>query len=157
MQNASRKGNSMKRKKIKCGVELTRIGSKHAWYFAGKDENNVVHIVMFSYDTPIFSVSNIGNTPNTNLHVILNKDAYKYSRTTSKQISQWITEIHMFTQHGCYLPWSFKNVIETCEKNDVSECVIDSVEYDVVPESVLVNLCYLISAAKLTECNLRDF
>lgn len=147
----------MKNKKVKCGLPVTRIDSKHAWFKACRDANNVVHVVMFSYDTPIFIVSNIGNTPDSKLHVILNKDAYKYSRTTSKQIGQWISHLHLFTLHGCNLPWSFRHVIEICEKNDVHECVLDGVEYDVIPESVLTNICYVIGYAKLPDCFLCDF
>lgn len=128
----------MKQVKEKQGLKVHRIDSKHAFYYACRDDNDVTHVIMYSYDTPIFMVSNIGNYEDSKLHVVLNKDAYNYSRTTSKQISQWISELHMFTSWGCWLPWNFRQVIELNQK----ELIVDYVDYDVVSESVLTNICY---------------
>ena len=140
----------MKRTKIKDGLKVHRIDSKHAFYYACIDENNVTHVLMYSYDTPIFIVSNVGNEPSSKLHVILNKDAYNYSRTTSKQISQWISELHLFTSFGCYLPWNFKHILATGER----EITFDCVDYDIVNESTLRNLAYLMSYKNLPSLEL---
>lgn len=129
----------MKQVKEKHGLKIRRIGSKHAFYYACRDENNVVHVIMYSYDTPIFIVSTMSTYPDSKLHVVLNKDAYNYSRTTSKQISQWLSELHMFTSWGCWLPWSFRNVLEF---KDIDELTFDYVDYYIVSENTLSNLCY---------------
>ena len=140
----------MKRTKVKNGLIVHRIDSKHAFYYACIDRNNVTHVLMYSYDTPIFIVSNVGNNPESKLSVILNKDAYNYSRTTSKQISQWITELHLFTSFGAWLPWSFRHVLETGER----EITYDYVDYDVVNESILRNMAYLMSYENLPSLEL---
>ena len=140
----------MKYTKIKNGLKVHRIDSKHAFYYACIDSNNVTHILMYSYDTPIFIVSNVGYEPDSKLQVILNKDAYNYSRTTSKQIHQWISELHLFTSFGCYLPWDFKRILATGEKN----ITVDYVDYYVVEESTLRNLAYLMSYENLTSLEL---
>lgn len=131
----------MKRTKIKNGLKVHRIDSKHAFYYACIDRNNVTHVLMYSYDTPIFIVSNVGNSPDSKLHVILNKDAYNYSRTTSKQIGQWISELHLFTSFGGWLPWNFRHILATGER----KVTCDYVDYDVVSESTLRSLAYLFS------------
>lgn len=140
----------MRQTKIKDGLEVHRIDSKHAFYYACIDANNVTRILMYSYDTPIFIVSNVGKYPDSKLHVILNKDAYNYSRTTSKQISQWITELHLFTSFGCWLPWNFRDVL-SFDTDETPEFTFDYVDYDVVTESVLRNVVYAMSHARNVE------
>lgn len=140
----------MKYTKIKDGLKVHRIDYKHAFYYACIDSNNVKHVLMYSYDTPIFMVSDLGNNPDSELHVILNKDAYNYSRTTSKQISQWISHLHLFTTFGCWLPWDFRSVIATGKK----EITVDSVDYDVVNELVLRSIVAAMSYANLESLEL---
>lgn len=140
----------MEQTKIKDGLKVHRIGYKHAFYYACIDQNDVTHVLMYSYDTPIFIVSNVGNNPGSKLHVILNEDAYNYSRTTSKQISQWISELHLFTSFGAWLPWGFRHVLATGER----EVTLDYVDYDVVSESTLRNLTYLMSYKNLPSLEL---
>lgn len=140
----------MKQTKIKDGLKVHRIGSKHAFYYACIDSNNVTHVLMYSYDTPIFIVSNVGNNPDSRLHVTLNENAYNYSRTTSKQISQWISELHLFTNFGGWLPWGFRHVLATGER----EITFDCVDYDIVKESTLRNIAYLMSYKNLKSLEL---
>lgn len=140
----------MRQVKEKQGLKMHRIGSKHAFYYACVDQNYVTHIIMYSYNTPICIVSNSGKYDGSKLHVTLNKDTYNYSRTTSKQVGQWISQLHMFTSFGCWLPWSFKPIIDLNQK----ELTIDYVDYDVVSESVLTNICYAFGYANMPSLEL---
>lgn len=140
----------MKQTKIKDGLKVHRIDSKHAFYYACIDYNKVTHVLMYSYDTPIFIVSNVGNEYGSKLHVILNEDAYDYSRTTSKQISQWISHLHLFTSFGCWLPWDFRHILKLKTKT----LTLDFVDYDIVSESVLRNVVYAMSYANFPSLEL---
>jgi len=140
----------MKQTKVKNGLIVHRIGSKHAFYYACIDSNNVTHVLMYSYDTPMFIVSNVGSRYGSKLHVILNKDAYSYSQTTSKQVNKWISELHLFTSFGSWLPWDFRHVLALKTK----EITLDFVDYDIVSESVLRVIISAMSYANLKSLEL---
>lgn len=140
----------MKQVKDKQGLKVRRIGSKHAFYYACRNANNVVHVIMYSYDTPIFIVSTAGNYDDSRLHVTLNKDAYNYSQTTSRQVSQWISELHMFTSWGCWLPWGFRQILALNQE----KLTVDYVDYDVVDESTMVDICYAFGYASFDSLEL---
>lgn len=96
----------MKSKKQICGLEFDRFGFKNAWVWISGDTLQTSQFVFFvSYDTPIMCVQHVGNT----CAITLNDNAYKYSSTTSKQITQFITEMHFFTTWCADMPWSLRD------------------------------------------------
>ena len=65
----------------------------------------------------------------------------KHSRTTSKQISQWISELHLFTSFGRWLPWSFRDVL-SFDTIETPKFTLDYVDYSIVSESSLRDIVY---------------
>lgn len=90
----------MKRKKFAYGFEWHRLGYKNAWYYACKDSSNQIHIVFMSYETPIMIVNVRRDDSEPQINVLINDDAFNYSRTTSKQINQFINELRNYTNYG---------------------------------------------------------
>lgn len=140
----------MKQTKIKDGIKVYRIGSKHAFYSVVRDEYETPHIIMYSYNTPIFIVSRIGNDKEYRLSVTLNKDCYNYSRTTSKQVGQWISYLHLFTTFCAWLPYSFRSVL----KYGTDDKTAKHVSYYIVNERELRDIVRLYAGNQT--CELRD-
>ena len=136
------------------GLPLTRINYSNAWQCVMKTLDSTV-TVMYSYNTPII----ITKCKNGRVYVKLNDAAYNYSRTTSKHLSQWLSELHLFTCWGSKLPWSFRDVIEDY-KLTFGEFVVpinnDDIELWLMNEETLAHECKRIAATTHEIVRLTD-
>ncbi len=137
------------------GLPLTRINYSNSWCYITKWHDTAI-AVMYSYETPIV----ICKCKRGRVYVELNNNAYKYSRTTSKHLSQWLTILRLFTIWGSKLPRDFRNLPTNDYNLTYGECEVpinnDDLEIMVVNETTLRGLCKLLSATKSPTVGLVD-
>lgn len=110
----------MKSKREFNGIQWLRVDHKQAWQHVQIDSNGIEYVAFMSYDTTIMLVTHYYDEENY-VNVAINENAYGYSRTTSKQLSQFISYLHLFTSWGYALPYSFKQIIEECRTENIAE------------------------------------
>lgn len=110
----------MKRKREFNGIQWKRVDQKNAWMHCQIDPNGREFVAFMSYDTPIMLVTRWYEEQHY-VNVAINENAYGYSRTTSKQLSQFISYLHLFTSWGYAIPYSLKQIIEDCRTDNIAK------------------------------------
>ena len=111
----------MKSKREFNGIQWKRIDQKNAWQHIQIDPDGREFVAFMSYNTPIMLVTHWYEEELHYVNVAINENAYHYSRTTTKQLSQFISYLHLFTSWGYALPYSFKQIIEECRTENISK------------------------------------
>lgn len=115
------KEKSMKSKREFNGIQWLRVDQKNAWQHIQIDPNGREYVAFMSYNTPIMLVTHWCEEEQHYVNVAINENAYGYSRTTSKQLSQFISYLHLFTSWGYAIPYSFKQIIEECRTESIEK------------------------------------